>query len=157
MQTLNGVAGAGDDFVLAAQRGSAWQPLTATTLPIVPVPFSTGAKWSRLKGRASRNMDGDEHSVLSVLITTDRIFVGISRVDQFFVVPRDAAVADKLASTLKEQKASSFFTDRTDIEIAADDAVPYGDVVKVIDEAVKDGFVDWRLTTPARLAARPAL
>ncbi len=159
MHVLNNVAAAGDDSVLAAQRGSAWQPLTAITLPIVPVPFSTGAKWSRLKSdHPSVGIAIDpEHVVLSVLVTTDRIFVGISRLDQFFVIPRDAGVADKLASTLKEQKASSFFTDRTDIEIAADDTVTYGDVVKVIDEAVKDGFVDWTLTTPDRLAARPAL
>ena len=83
--------------------------------------------------------------------------VGLSRVDEFQQLARGPGLADALARALKEQKASAFFADRTDIEIGADDAVSYADVVRVIDAAAKVGFTDCRLVRLQELSARPTL
>jgi hypothetical protein len=56
---------------------------------------------------------------------------------------------------LQDHKASAFFADRRDLEIAGADDVVYGDVVKTIEIATKLGFTDWTVLPPAGLAARP--
>ena len=160
MRVLGSVIAGGDDFVLARHRGATWEPLYQMTLPIVPVPIGTGGKWNPMKGQARGGrsaMGDDERVVLSVLVAKDQFWVGVSRVNEFQQIPRDAGQAEKLVATLKEQKASAFFADRTDVEIAADDDVPYSDVLDVIAKASEVGFFDWQLTDPAGLAARPTL
>jgi biopolymer transport protein ExbD len=100
---------------------------------------------------------------LSVLIDADEIWVGVSRVNDFQKIPRTAAGYDwtKLEATLKEQKASAFFTDKSDIEIAADSSsehpITYQALIATMDIAVKTGFVDVGLTDPRGLSARPTL
>jgi hypothetical protein len=158
-RVLGSVLAGGDDFVLAEHRGAGWEPLYKMTLPIVPVPVGTGGKWNPVKGQGRNGTStlDDEHVTLSVLIEKDRMWIGLSRVNEFQEVPHDATQADKLVATLKEHKASAFFADRSDIEIAADDDVPYSDVLAVIAKAREVGFIDWQLTDPAGLAARPTL
>src|SRR3954466_13907018 len=58
----------------------------------------------------------DEHVTLSVLVQSDRIWVGLSRVNEFVDIPKKADDQDwdKLETTLKEHKASAFFSDRSD-------------------------------------------
>src|SRR3569832_826828 len=105
----------------------------------------------------------DEHVTLSVLVQADRIWVGLSRINQFQEIPKKGDHQDweRFENTLKENKASAFFADRTDIEVAAESTsqskVEYQDIIHAMDVAVKVGFVDVGLTDPNGLAARPSL
>ena len=105
----------------------------------------------------------DEHVTLSVLVQSDKIWVGLSRVNEFQEIPKKADDQDwdKLESTLKDHKASAFFTERADIEIAAESTtaapVKYQDIIRAMDEALKAGFLDVGLSDPAGLSARPTL
>src|SRR4030095_332598 len=100
----------------------------------------------------------DEHVTLSVLVQADRIWVGLSRVNEFQEIPKKGEEQDweKFETTLKEHKASAFFADRSDIEIAAESTsasvVKYQDVIRAMDVAVKVGFIDVGLSDPAGLA-----
>jgi hypothetical protein len=144
---------AGEDAVLAVQRGGEWKPLRKlAALPVVPVPVGTGGSWNK-RGRASGFED--ERINISILVTADQIWVGLSRVNEFQEIKgHDLA---KLATALAEHKKGAFFVDRTDIEIAGEDKVPYGKVVEVIEAATKAGFVDWEFNDPMGLSARPQL
>jgi biopolymer transport protein ExbD len=103
----------------------------------------------------------NEQVTLSVLVQADKIWVGLSRVNEFAEIPKKGEDQDweKLESTLKEHKASAFFSDRADLEIAAESTtaapVKYQDIIHAMDLAVKVGFVDVGLSDPMGLAARP--
>src|SRR3954471_8478591 len=105
----------------------------------------------------------DEHVTLSVLVQQDRIWVGLSRVNEFQEIPKKGDTHDweKFETTLKEHKSSAFFADRSDIEVAGESTtqqpVEYQDVIHAMDVAVKVGFIDVGLTDPAGLAARPQM
>jgi biopolymer transport protein ExbD len=116
------------------------------------------------KTRDTQNVQqDDEHVTLSVLVQADKIWVGLSRVNEFQEIDKKGTDQDweKFETTLKEHKASAFFTDRTDLEIAAESTqaspVQYQDIIHAMDVAVKVGFVDVGLSDPAGLAARPSL
>jgi biopolymer transport protein ExbD len=105
----------------------------------------------------------DERVTLSVLVQSDKIWVGLSRVNSFQEIPMKGAEQDweKFETTLKEHKSSSFFSDRSDLEIAAESTVAapvkYQDIIHAMDLAVKVGFIDVGLSDPQGLAARPSL
>ena len=106
----------------------------------------------------------DEHVTLSVLVQSDKIWVGLSRVNEFQEIaklPSGEQDWEKFETTLKEHKASAFFADRSDIEIAGESTqqapVSYQDIIHAMDVAVKVGFIDVGLTDPAGLAARPSM
>jgi biopolymer transport protein ExbD len=111
----------------------------------------------------SQVQQDNENVTLSVLVQSDKIWVGLSRVNEFQEIPKKADDQDwdKLESTLKDHKASAFFTDRSDIEIAAESTtaapVKYQDIIHAMDLAVKVGFIDVGLSDPQGLAARPSL
>jgi len=116
------------------------------------------------KTRDTSNVQKDDETVtLSVLVQADRIWVGLSRVNEFQEIPKKGDDQDweKFETTLKEHKASAFFADRSDLEIAAESTqaapVKYQDVIRAMDVAVKVGFIDVGLSDPAGLAARPSL
>jgi len=115
------------------------------------------------KTRDTSNVVDEEHVTLSVLVQADKIWVGVSRVNEFQEIAKKGDEQDweKFYTTLKDQKASTFFTERTDIEIAAESTaaapVKYQDIIRAMDTAVKVGFVDVGLSDPAGLAARPSL
>ena len=116
------------------------------------------------KTRDTSNVQKDDETVtLSVLVQADRIWVGLSRVNEFQEIPKKGDEQDweKFETTLKEHKASAFFADRSDLEIAAESTttspVKYQDVIRAMDVALKVGFIDVGLTDPAGLAARPSL
>jgi len=100
---------------------------------------------------------------LSVLIQKDQIWVGVSRVGDFTVIPNTSSGYDwpKLEEVLKGQKSSAFFVDKTNIEIAAEstaaEPVSYQQMVLAMDVAVKVGFADVGITEPLGLSARPQL
>jgi hypothetical protein len=105
----------------------------------------------------------EERVALSVLVQADRIWVGLSRVNEFQDIAKKGEEQDwdKLETTLKEHKASAFFADRADLEIAAESTtaapVKYQDIIHAMDIAVKVGFVDVGLSDPQGLSARPSL
>src|SRR3954470_19501815 len=102
----------------------------------------------RPKGKnrdTSQVQQDDEHVTLSVLVQADRIWVGLSRVNEFQEIPKkgDSHDWEKFETTLKEHKSSAFFADRTDLEIAAESTtqspVKYQDVIRAMDVALKVG------------------
>ena len=107
----------------------------------------------------------DERPVLSVLLTADQIWVGVSRVNDFFPIPKLPSGAQdwaKFEVTLKDRRdpaAAPSFSDRTDIEIAAESTptsvVSYQDLITAMDTAHKVGFADVGLSDPQGLSARP--
>jgi biopolymer transport protein ExbD len=106
----------------------------------------------------------DEHVTLSVLVQADKIWVGLSRVNEFQDIaklPSGDYDWDKFETTIKQHKASAFFADRSDLEIAAESTtaqpVKYQDVIHAMDVAVKVGFIDVGLSDPNGLAARPQM
>ena len=106
----------------------------------------------------------DEHVTLSVLVQSDQIWIGLSRVNEFTPIPKMASGEhdwDKFKTLLELQKKSAFFADRQDLEIAADSTqaapVKYQDIIHAMDVAVQVGFIDVGLSDPAGLAARPTL
>jgi len=116
------------------------------------------------KSRDTSTVQTDDETVtLSVLVQADRIWVGLSRVNEFQEIPKTAEGHDwmKFETTLKEHKASAFFADRADLEIAGESTtaspVKYQDIIQAMDVAVKVGFIDVGLSDPAGLAARPSL
>jgi biopolymer transport protein ExbD len=117
------------------------------------------------KTRDTSNVTDDIDTViLSVLVQSDKIWVGLSRVNEFQDIPKLASGEqdwDKFETTIKQHKTSAFFNDRADIEIAAESTiqspVKYQDVIRAMDVAVKVGFIDVGLSDPAGLAARPQL
>ena len=116
------------------------------------------------KTRDQSNVKPDEETVtLSVLVTNEQIWLGLSRVNDFQSIPKIGSEHDwaKFETTLKEHKASSFFADRKDIEIAAESTtaapVPYQDIIHAMDVAVRVDFIDVGLSDPAGLAARPQM
>jgi hypothetical protein len=99
-----------------------------------------------------------EQVELSILLDKDATWVGLSRVDEFQEIPIRGQTYDleKLEMTLKEHKASAFFTDREDAELAAS-AGTAGDVLSVLDIACKVGFVDLAVLPRDQLSAVPEL
>jgi len=105
----------------------------------------------------------DDRAILSVLVQQDKIWIGATRIAEtgFDPIPR---TADPEADwRLFEEKLkgwkTNYFSERTDIEIAAESnvqhPVKYQDLVSAMDHAIKAGFLDVGLTDPAGLSARP--
>src|SRR5262245_17369919 len=97
----------------------------------------------------------DETVVLSVLVQSDRIWIGLSRVNELQDIAKKGEQHDwtRFEESLKEHKASAFFSDRTDLEVAAESTtaapVSYQDVIQAMDLAIKVGFKDVGLSDPA--------
>ncbi len=158
VRAVASVLGGGDDFVLAAQAGGAWSLVDAVALPVVPVPFGTGARWGRIKVPSSAwgfGEPAEPKTVVSVLVTKEAITVGTSGASEFQTIARDAAAMQKLGDALAALQKSKDLASRTDIEIAAADDVTYADFVAVVKTAIAKGFRDWILAEPSTLAARP--
>jgi biopolymer transport protein ExbD len=128
------------------------------------------AAWSSLaqinikpKGiaRDSTQLENPEETVrASILIQKDTIWIGLSRINDFrqIKIEEDEMVWRKaLLEVLDEHKKSSYFTERTDIEIGAEDKVEYQTIISAMDTAIQAGFIDVGLADPASLSARPQL
>jgi biopolymer transport protein ExbD len=100
---------------------------------------------------------------LSVLVDSDQVWIGVSRVNEFESIPKGATGYDwaKVSERLKVQKKSPFFAETTHIEIAANSThanpIAYNQLVTAMDVAVQAGFLDVGLTDPNGLSARPTL
>jgi biopolymer transport protein ExbD len=106
----------------------------------------------------------DETVILSVLVQAERIYVGLSRVNEFKEIPKTASGEHDwttLRTILEEHKKSTFFAGREDLEIAGESTlqtpVKYQDIIHAMDIALAVGFKDVGLSDPAGLAARPTL
>jgi hypothetical protein len=152
---------AGDaDPVLAVMKDDDWRLLSPIALPVVPTPRGTGGTWNRRSPggrRATAIADDDERVVLSVLATSEQIWVGVSRLNEFQRIASGPSQVAELASVLATHKASVFFVDRADVELAAEGDVTYAAFVEVIEAATAAGFTAWRETEPNGLTARPTL
>ena len=119
--------------------------------------------------QAEKTLDEEEPVRASILIQANTIWVGLSRINDFRQLPAksDCTTADQdplqcydfnaLKDVLKEHKESSYFTDRDDIEIAAEDKIPYQAIISTMDIAISSGFIDVGLADPSSLSARPQL
>jgi len=109
----------------------------------------------------SQQQIDEERPILSILVQSDKIWVSVSRVDDYKPIPKkgDEQDWDTYEATLKEKKLGSYFNDRTDLEIAGESTtqgpVKYQDIIHAMDIAVKVGFIDVGLTDPQGLAAKP--
>jgi biopolymer transport protein ExbD len=90
-----------------------------------------------------------EEQRAAVLVTADSVWVGVTSGDKTEVKDLSA-----LPAALQKIKASAPFADRTDLEIGADESVPYSRVVQVIDAAVTAGFSEPALYPPASLSVK---
>lgn len=105
--------------------------------------------------------DAGDCVILSVLVSADDVWIGVSRVNDVERVPRTAAGYDwdRVEALLTAHKASAGFSDKTDIEIAAastpDHPVDYRSLIAAMDVAVRAGFTDVGITDPAGLMMRP--
>jgi biopolymer transport protein ExbD len=116
------------------------------------------------KSRDQTVVDENDPVRLSVLLQADKIWVGLSRINEFqelAKLPSGEHDWAKLESTLKEHKGSSFFSDKAELELAAESTtgneVSYQDVIQAMDIAIKTGFLDVGLSDPQGLSARPTL
>ncbi len=104
-------------------------------------------------------IDEEELVRASILITEQEVWVGLSRINQFDSVKKvgETHSWDALEELLVKHKQSGHFTDRYDIEIAAEDKIDYQTIITAMDRAINAGFKDVGLTEPASLSARPQL
>lgn len=109
--------------------------------------------------QAEKTLDEEEPVRASILIQENTIWVGLSRINDFRQIPKTSDSYDwkGLSELLKEHKESSYFQDREDIEIAAEDKIEYQSIISTMDVAIGAGFKDVGLADPASLSARPQL
>jgi biopolymer transport protein ExbD len=108
--------------------------------------------------------EDDERVTLSILVQADKIWVGVSRVNEFQEIPKAGQEHnwEQLRKVLDDhRKPGGFFQDREDLEIAGESTlqspVRYQDIVRSMDIALQAGFKDVGLSDPQGLAARPQL
>jgi hypothetical protein len=157
-RVLASVLASGDDFVLAVNNGATWDLLTPLALPVVPVPFGTGGVWNHIRAGSHSTdsaMRDPERISISILVREASVWLGLSRVNESTEIKRDAATLQSLGAALRAHRERAQLKGRTDVEIAVEDPVAYRDFVGVVQTAVAEGFVDWQLTDPSSLSARP--
>ena len=98
-----------------------------------------------------------------MLVQQDKIWIGAPRIAETGFDPLPRTADPEADWRLFEEKLkgwkTNYFSERTDIEIAAESnvqhPVKYQDLVSAMDHAIKAGFLDVGLTDPAGLSARP--
>jgi hypothetical protein len=153
-RAVTSLVSAGDDGIITVRRDGKWSLYRELALPIPPVPLGTGERWGAIKP-APGNGEPEENVELAILVTSAGVWLSLSRVNELQQL--DGFDLAKIEEAIKQHKASAFFADRDDIEIAAEDDVHYDKLVQVIDIAMKNGFTHWTLATPSTLVARPQL
>ena len=102
----------------------------------------------------------DERVALSILFNPDRIWFGISRVNEFQDIPATSSgVPDyqKLEDLLKQHKASAFFVDRRDLELSADPKVTSGAFAAGLAVVCRFGWTELSMLRLDQISARPTL
>ena len=137
-------------------KGKPVQVMRVVAGPDMPVRASeTLCEAARPADPTAQESEGPK---LSVLIDARDLWLGLSKINEFQQIPktRDGYDFERLETTLKEHKASSFFAERADMEIAAK-AGTSGDVLIAMSIACKVGFVDPTVMLPEQLSAKPPL
>jgi biopolymer transport protein ExbD len=120
-------------------------------------------KGTAREGQPCEATDSCDDPELSVLVDSDSVWIGVSRVNEFQQIPKTASGYDwdKVRDALKVQKKSAFFENSTRIQVAANSTavspIPYQQLIAAMDIAKQSGFLDVGLTDPNGLSARPTL
>jgi len=116
------------------------------------------------KNRNRQDQIIDPPPTISVLIQTDRIYVGVARYDfEPVQALRESGSYDwdTYRNALAALKKEADFAERNDIEIAAESTtaspVKYDDIIHAMDVAVDVGFTGVGLSEPTSLSWRPTL
>ncbi len=141
------MAGRAPELATTAETG--WRLLRDTPLPLVPVarPDAHGAGVAPLG------------AVISMLVRKDSIWIGTSGAGAAVApttLPSGPDLTRQLEATLGGLGKSPPFAGRRDLEIAAEDDVPYGQLVAVVEATTRAGFADWEVGAAQSLSAAPA-
>jgi len=92
----------------------------------------------------------------SVLVTQNAIWVGLTIGDRRQIANTGEGQYDfaGLEEVLREYKEMAIFTDREEIELAAEDAVVYDDIIGAMDTSIASGFKDVGFVDPNSLSVR---
>jgi len=93
---------------------------------------------------------------MSILLTKGEIWIGVTLGEQK-PIPKSGGGYDwtELETTLKDfRERMPVFSDRTDIEIAAEDDVDYQSIITAMDYAIANKFVDIGFIDPQSLSVR---
>lgn len=92
---------------------------------------------------------------ISVLVAQDSHWIGLTTGDRRQIKKAgDEWDYAGLEQVLTEYKAQAIFTTRSDIEIAAEDGVPYQQIISTMDKAIGKGFQDIGFVDPNSLSVR---
>lgn len=143
-RVVNSARSAGYHFVLARRQSDGWAVVEPPAVSAESV--ATAARnepWPRL----------------SLLIDDRGVWVGTSVVQEFHQIRKTGTGLDyaALAARLSERKANAIFSDRTDIEIAAEETTDFATLRRVVAVAAEQGFPNWRMLHPYELSAKPML
>ena len=141
--------------ILAVKRHATWEPLPATTFPEPPVAI--GEDDVRHSHFEDKRHELDDTAILSILATDKAVWFGISRVNEFVELPRDATLATKVDAEYTVRRKMAFFVDQSFVEIAATPDAAYADFVVAVDGAIKSKFVDWLVLPADQLTGRPQI
>ena len=109
---------------------------------------------------ATQAASDPESVALSVMMLPDRIWVGLSRVNEFQdIPPTTSGVPDyeKLETTLKQHRESAFFADRRDLELSAEPTVSSERFAELITVACLAGWTKLAMLRVDQISARPSL
>ncbi len=115
------------------------------------------------EGELCKPGDVCDEPKLSVLIEGDQVSIAVSRLNEVVRIPKTAQGYDwdEVERRLARHKASAYFADTTEIEIAAQSRegapVEYQALVAASDTAIKAGFAHVGYTDPHGLSAASAL
>lgn len=101
------------------------------------------------RGGVGRKYDLEAPPPVSVLVTTDDVWVGSSGLDA-----RRVDSLDALEQELARYKQMPAYAQRTDIEVAAEDDVDYATLIAAVDSAVASGFDGVAVLDPPSLTTR---
>lgn len=92
----------------------------------------------------------------SVLVTQNAIWAGLTIGDRRQIANIEEGQYDYagLEEVLREYKEMAIFADRNEIELAAEDAVIYDDIIGAMDTAIASGFRDVGFVDPNSLSVR---
>jgi biopolymer transport protein ExbD len=133
------------DVVFQARDGQRWRSLYSRPLPS-PDELIEVEPW------------GEEAVQISVLVTGEAIWVGLSRVSDFTrVSAKGGDVTRRLDLVLRRHKRSSYLHDNARIEVAMAADARYESFVTAVKRAREAGFTDVRFYGPEHVSAKPAL
>jgi biopolymer transport protein TolR len=106
-------------------------------------------------GRDTEKKSDDIPINCSVLVASDAIWVGLTTGDRR-QIKKNGEDYDwaQLETTLAEIKATAIFSAREDIEIGAEDKIPYQSIVSTMDSAITKGFIDIGYVDPSSLSVK---